>query len=112
MKEHLEKVHKWSIKQNEIPAAFLKSYERWQNGWICGCGETLGNWFEAKEQIVDHAAVCVEGLQASLKRMSVDGPGKEGDGKNGTEAVHKALPHFISQHDKDWYMACLNNLSQ
>jgi len=84
MKEHLEKVHNWSLKQGEIPEAFLRSYERQQRGWMCSsCGEDIGSWHDNRDNIAAHSMTCAAGLQASFKRMSVEELGIDETRKGG-----------------------------
>lgn len=112
MKEHLERVHGWRLKQNEIPKSFLKSYERQQRGWICACGTILGSWHDDEDQIAAHSESCTEGLRMSFKRISVEEPSKNGDGKVGGPALDKALPRIVNPEDEEWVKGFLQEWSQ
>jgi hypothetical protein len=112
MKEHLERIHGWRLKQGDIPKSFLKSYERHQRGWICACGTILDSWHDNKDQIAAHSASCNEELQASFKRMSVEEFGKDGDRKGGSPALGKALPRIINQEDEEWVRGFMQEWSQ
>lgn len=73
MKEHLEKVHSWRLKQSEIPEEFRHSYEWQQRGWVCSyCREDIGSWHDDRDKIAAHHRICAAGLQASFKRMSIE----------------------------------------
>jgi hypothetical protein len=99
MKEHLEKVHNWSLKQSEIPEAFLHSYERQQRGWVCSsCGEDIGNWHDNRDNIAAHYMICTAGLQASFKGMSVEELGIDGARKGGD--VENEWPLLSGQEDQ------------
>jgi len=103
MKEHLEKVHSWSLKQNEIPKAFRHSYERQQRGWVCSsCGEYIGSWHDNRDNIAAHYMICTTEstaeLQASFKRMSVEEVGIDGARKGGD--MEKGWPLLIGQEDQ------------
>jgi hypothetical protein len=99
MKEHLEKVHNWSLKQSEIPEEFQHSYERQRRGWVCSsCGESIGSWHDNRDNIAAHYKICREGLQASFKRMSVEELGIDGARKRGD--MEKEWPLLRGQEDQ------------
>jgi hypothetical protein len=112
MKEHLERIHGWRLKQSDIPKSFLKSYERQQRGWICACGTIMGSWHDNEDRIAAHSASCTEGLQTSFKRMSVEERSKDGDRKGGSPDLDKALPRTFNPEDEEWFKDLLQEWSQ
>jgi hypothetical protein len=99
MKEHLEKVHNWSLRQSEIPEAFRHSYERQKRGWICrSCGEDVGNWHDNRENTAKHYMNCAAELRASFKRMSFEEPGMGGGRKSGD--LEQEWPLIYGQKDE------------
>jgi hypothetical protein len=99
MKEHLEKVHSWSLKQSEIPEAFLHSYERQQRGWVCSsCGEDIGSWHDNRDNVAAHYMICTARFQASFKRMSLEELGIDGARKDGD--IEKEWPLLSGQADQ------------
>jgi hypothetical protein len=112
MKEHLERIHGWRLKQSNIPKSFLKSYERQQRGWICACGTILGSWHDNEDRIAAHSASCTEGLQTSFKRMSVEELCKDGDRKGGSPALNKPLPRTINPEEEEWVKGFLQEWSE
>jgi hypothetical protein len=102
MKEHLEKVHNWSLKVNEMPKAFRQSYDWQQKGWICrACGEFIGDWHENRGNIEGHEITCGV-LQASFKRVSVEEPGVGGARKGGDMEKGWPLPGGQEDQISDW----------
>ncbi|PMD67651.1 uncharacterized protein K444DRAFT_606561 [Hyaloscypha bicolor E] len=64
MKEHLEKVHGWRLKQSEIPEEFRHSYEWQQRGWVCSyCWEDIGSWHDDRDKIAAHHRICRQGCR-------------------------------------------------
>jgi hypothetical protein len=103
MKEHLEKVHNWSLKVNEIPKAFGHSYDWRQEGWICrACGTFIGDWHDNRGSIEGHEMICEGVLQASFKRMSVEEPGVGGARKGGDMEKRWHLPGDQEDQSSDW----------
>ena len=104
MKEHLEKVHNWSLKVNEIPKAFRHSYDWRQRGWICrACGRFIGDWHDNRGNIEGHEMICEGVLQASLKRMSVEEPGVGGARKGGDVEKWWPLPGGQEDQSSEWF---------
>lgn len=104
MKEHLEKVHNWSLTVKGIPKAFRHSYKRQQNGWVCkACGDLLGNWHDDRDNIEGHETVCEAVLQASFKRMSVEEPGIVGARKGGDMEKGRALSGGPEDESCQWF---------
>jgi hypothetical protein len=104
MKEHLEKVHNWSLTVKGVPKAFRHKYDRWQRGWICSaCGDPLGNWHDDRDNIEGHETICEAVLQASFKRMSVEEPGVGGTRRGGNMEKGWPPPDRIEGESCQWF---------
>jgi hypothetical protein len=104
MKEHLEKKHSWSLRQSEIPEAFMYSYERQQRSWVCSsCGEDIGNWYDNRDNLTAHYMACTSGLQVSFKRMSVEELGIDGARNNGDMEKGWPLPSGQEDQGRNWF---------